>query len=250
MSRNPALAATDLMLLAEALGSIGNKIAVEKCVLLDRVVVGDLSRKTPLKPGLPGRTDRAGSRDNRVMKFGQVIELKNALSMCDIAYAGANFAGIVILNWNLQAADEILSRDVNACVDPINLLVEIMRDPVKLEYLTKLGTYVRYRGLYEKYWSEVEAFADGRQGSDPNAQWRRDEPTPSQIYMIQKVADLLAIGDPSFAHSRFETRGEAYDFIAQSGGNPRFRVRPLPPSDPKATRPENETVHPRLESNR
>jgi len=175
--------------------------------------------------------DQPGSRDNRVMKFGQIFELKGALGLSDVAVVGANFAGDIMLKWYQQAAVDIRRRDRNGCVDLIDLLVEILHDPVKFEYLTELGTYVRYRALYSKYLADVQTFEDGRHGTDPNAAWRCKKPSSNQIYMVREVQNLLAAGDPSFVQQKFQTRGEAHDFLSINGGNPRFWAQPKPPCD-------------------
>lgn len=213
------------------LEAFGLQIAGERRTVLVQAV-SDLRRRKPAAPS-SRRMDRPGSRDNLVMRFGQAVELKGALGMSDVVFVGANFAGRTILGWNQQAAEEILRRDPDGCVDPINLLLEIVRDPAKRQYLSELGEFVRYRAGYQKYNDDVLSFEDGAPGRSPNAAWRGKKPTDAQIYIVNQIQRLLTGGDPGSALPPLQTRGEAHDFIARNGGNPRFHVEPRPPSIPK-----------------
>lgn len=230
MHKGSSSATASLNELTAGLEAIGVRIAEERRTLLDRVVVGDLRRTTALVKPPPQRNETSGSRDSRVFRFGQVVELKGSLTMSDAAYTGAHFAGLIMMRWSQEAADNILNRDKHGCVDWIDLLQEIMRDPVKLNYLTDLGNSVRYKALYDKYSAGVQAFLQSKQGRNPAAAWRQESPTTAQNHMLRQLGDLIATDDADFASPKIITRGQAFDFIALHGGNPRYRDKPELPS--------------------
>ena len=175
------------------------------------------------------RTEKIGTRDNRVMWFGFPAELKQAIDICDVAYCGSHHAGAVMLVWEVEAAIELRRRDPEASLDKFDLLREILNDQHKRSYLTALGAYVRWIHLSSKYWADCREFEESAMGTAPDAQWRRRPPTTKQRYLISRIMPLVASTNSNFVEPMLDTRGAAHDFIRDAGGNPRFAAPPPVP---------------------
>lgn len=87
------------------------------------------------------------------------------------------------------------------------------------------GAYwVRWNWLCELYVAETATFLESPAGRDPKARWRGKAPTAEQTYIAAQICLDLQLEPRSFA-----TRGEAFDWIQEQGGNPRFWVEPSKP---------------------
>lgn len=100
----------------------------------------------------------------------------------------------------------------------------------RLSY-TAAGTVVREWGEWSRrvwlaglYWDQTVAFLQSKKGSDPKEAWRKEPLTAEQAYLAGEIGRICRQEVPPFP-----TRGDAFEWIKERGGNPRFRVLPLKP---------------------
>ena len=83
------------------------------------------------------------------------------------------------------------------------------------------GVWSRWHWLRALHIEETETFLRSQAGRDPKAAWRRKPPTVNQTYLIEQICLDLQVELP-----RFRTRGEAFNWIEEMGGNPRYLSEP------------------------
>lgn len=162
------------------------------------------------------RCDVEASRDNLKYYLGFAFEVNEALDVDSLA-----LTGLLSLPW--PAFEAVLKEDIRKPERVIDGLRLALRQPEVLEWARAHGVWLQWKRLEAIYREEVEDFRSSegfhRKG------WRRRSITRAQRYLIGEIERILGIPVPAIA-----TRGEAYEFIAAAGGNPRFLVEPPLPS--------------------
>lgn len=67
-----------------------------------------------------------------------------------------------------------------------------------------------------------------KKGTDPKQSWRSETVTGPQHYIIGEIERCLSLTAPAFGN-----RGQAFEWIKEQGGNPRFLTPPSPPPLPR-----------------
>lgn len=161
------------------------------------------------------RADVEASRDNLKYYLGFAFEVNGALDLDSLA-----LAGLLSLPW--RAFDVFFKDRVSVPDRLIHGLRAILRDPVALAWARAQGAWLQWTRLEAIYRQEVEDFraSDAFNRKD----WRRKSITRAQHYLIGEIHRVLGVPIPVLA-----TRGQAFDFIAAHGGNPRFLAPPSVP---------------------
>ena len=162
------------------------------------------------------RCDAEASRDNLKYYLGFAFEVNQALDVDSLA-----LAGLLSLPWQAFAT---LFMDVSRVPDRvIDGLRRALTNPSVLEWAQAQGVWLQWKRLEAIYRQEVDDFRN----SDAYGQkgWRRRSITRPQHYLIGEIHRVLGVQLPALA-----TRGQAFDFIAANGGNPRFLFEPPVPA--------------------
>jgi hypothetical protein len=167
------------------------------------------------------RAARQG-RDRSCYRLGGGFEPEGGLDLDDVALSGFLHLG----------ARAVLLLAHAAVEDPSASVVELLRRIFASdegEVVRAWGVWRRWRWLADFYEAETAAFLKSVKGRDPKQRWRQETPTVRQEHLIREISRYLQISRPSFP-----TRGSAFDWIRDAGGNPRFVDAPPGPSLPQA----------------
>ena len=162
------------------------------------------------------RCDVEASRDNLKYHLGFAFEVNEALDVDSLA-----LTGLLSLPW--PAFEAVLEEDVRKPGRVIDGLRLALLQPELLEWARSQGVWLQWKRLEAIYREEVEDFRNSEAFHRVN--WRRRSVTRAQRYLIGEIERILGIPVPAIA-----CRGEAYEFIAAAGGNPRFLVEPPVPA--------------------
>ncbi|URD59906.1 hypothetical protein M8312_08795 [Sphingomonas sp. KRR8] len=166
------------------------------------------------------RCDKEASRDNLIYYLGFAFEVNEALGVDSLALTGLlsiPSEGFASIFENANDLDEVGDRLVDA-------LRFALSQPAVLAWARAKGVWLQWKRLEVVYRKEVIDFRNSDAFHRPG--WREKSITKAQHYMIGEIVRLLGVAKPTLA-----TRGEAFDFIAHHGGNPRFLVEPPAPAN-------------------
>lgn len=158
------------------------------------------------------------ARDASCYRLGSAFEPQGGLDLDPVALTGwlaLGVTGILLLNRIILATPSDPST--------VNHLKTLFRSPAGLG-IRAWGVWSRWCWLKSLYLQETELFLASPAGQDPKAGWRRKAPTAKQTYLIAQICTDLQKDGQTFA-----TRGEAFDWIREQGGNPKFKVEPAKP---------------------
>lgn len=161
------------------------------------------------------RCDVEASRDNLIYYLGFAFEVNGALNIDSLA-----LAGLLSLPWEaFVAASEDEVRKPVRIIDGLRLL---LLQPAVLEWSRAQGAWQQWKRLEAIYRQEVNDFRDSDAFRRPG--WRCKAITRPQHYLIGEIRRILGVPVTPLAN-----RGQAYEFIAAHGGNPRFMEEPPVP---------------------
>lgn len=105
--------------------------------------------------------------------------------------------------------------------DLLQPILRIMADKNLYTLLRQRGATLRWEKNSALYFAEVEKFAKSTKAQNPNAAWRKKSATRNQIYLIGEVVRCFGLSPPPI-----RTRGEAFEWLYEHGGNPSFAHPP------------------------
>lgn len=155
--------------------------------------------------------------DRKKYALGGAFELAGNLELDPIFLAGFlshGALGVLLLTSVLSKSPSLTFVEALA----------VLSDSEAGESLRDEGVWQSWNRLAEIYRKETEEFQRSREGRDPSQKWRSKKPSCNQTYIIAQICDLLQLEVRQFA-----TRGEAFDWIRDRQGNPRFNKAPLRP---------------------
>lgn len=191
------------------------KFAEDEEQLGDMVPLADLKRE--IRQYGKRRCDVEASRDNLKYHLGFAFEVNGGLDLDSLA-----LTGLLSVPWSaLEARLQGPNSRQKTLVEATRRALE---EPDLREWCLAQGTWLQWRRLEAIYRQEIDGFRNSdafhRKG------WRSKIITRPQHYLIGEIHRILGKSKPCLAN-----RGEAYEYIAAEGGNPRFRQAP-PAPDP------------------
>lgn len=188
--------------------------------LLDRFGVTEdhaITQLTDLKREISGygkrECDKVASRDNLVYYLGAAFEVNRALDLDSFALTG-------LLALPLDEFEELaFSDEENPPATLIDAIRHVLSMPPVLAWARAQGIWMQWKRLDAIYQSEVDEFRNSDAFVDKK--WRRKGISPAQHYIIGEIERLTGVSRPVV-----NNRGEAWEYIAAQGGNPRFLVAP------------------------
>lgn len=103
-----------------------------------------------------------------------------------------------------------------------NIIRLILDDKERAGRCAEWGQHLAWSRMRQLYEAEVNAFISSEK-CGPKARWRRDPITAAQNYLISEICKLDSIENPTLTK-----KGQAFDWLRERGGNPRFLARPAP----------------------
>lgn len=121
-----------------------------------------------------------------------------------------------LLKWSIE------TRQRGEAQDLVHLIEKIFDDDRRAERCAEWGRYLSWASMRTLYEAEVTSFiASGKAGKEQ--QWRRDPVSSKQFYLIAQICKLEGIANPNIAK-----KGNAFDWLYERDGNPRYFKRPAP----------------------
>jgi hypothetical protein len=151
-------------------------------------------------------------------RLGSAILAAGGGGLDDVALLGLLANGDMALRWLAEA------RRTTAGPGLMDLIARILEDPGRREWCRQWGGWFWWEHNHALYQAEVGSFLASRKADTPNAKWRSRPATSEQLYLIETISSLLGCETPADLD-----RGEAFDWIREKGGNPRYWA---PPSRP------------------
>lgn len=189
----------------------GHAIVAEK--------VGELRRQHHARPH---RRGGSGSADAQKYALGSVLAMLGMAGIEDTALdtrlLGLLAHPVQMMHWMTWLIEAGVPARLDCLVDAI------FADPARAAWCEQWGRILQWRYRAPLYHAAVQSFIDsGRTG--PDETWRRKGITDDQANLILTLVDLLDVPAPALA-----TRGEAFDWIHQRGGNPAYWAEPSAPA--------------------
>src|SRR5690606_31233929 len=160
------------------------------------------------------------ARDRGCYRIGAALEPYEGHLLDDIALSGLDHLGAVGLVLLVDIA--VRSPDLS-----LSQLLDRLFRSNHGEVIRKWGEWSRWHWLSELVNRETNVFLASEKGRDPRQRWRSEEPTLNQEYLLLEIARIGGLIAP-----KLSTRGDAFEWIRDQGGNPRFRNPPPSPPLP------------------
>jgi hypothetical protein len=196
------------------------KQAVEEFLpLLARLDRGLLGLSEPLRE--LRRQSRARSKrrpstaDQAKYRLGSVLVALGFDGEAHVEILGLLWHPDVALTWLARARKKLGSVTLQ------ELVAEILSDQDRREWFHAWGSWVLWHRRRELYQASVQSFLDSGKADDPVASWRAKPPTDDQLELIAVLTELDRVDGPEDP-----TRGDAFDWIRERAGNPRYRSGP------------------------
>jgi len=167
------------------------------------------------------RQARAGpkrrNRDAARYTLGGSLSMLGFERLDTIALTGLLGNPAQMLAWLAEAQTEIGDAPLADLVD------RVFDDSARFDWCRQWGVHLGWLHGAALYDAAVTSFIiSGRTG--PKERWRRDEITDDQANLILRICVWRQIPEPALA-----TRGEAFDWIYEQGGNPNWWAVPATP---------------------
>lgn len=157
------------------------------------------------------RQQESRTRDNLVYAFGSIVEVGSYLDLDDLAVCGLEAHGGLYALWIARCAWR------NPEGTRATFLREIFGDPERLIWCRGEGARIRWRFLKAAYDTEHAAWLSSAAAQNKQAAWRKKPSTVEQQYMVSLIRARGEFADPGPMK-----RGQAHDWIAAHGGDPKF----------------------------
>ena len=165
------------------------------------------------------RRGGAGSRDALKYELGSVMVMVGLEQVGSKALLGLMAHPTLMIRWTAEA----MLRTGAASFG--ELVVQVLGDPRRLTFCEQWGRILGWRYRKPLYDAGVTSFVNsGRTG--PHEPWRKKDVTDDQERLVNALVDLLDQSRPHLA-----TRGEAFDWIYERGGNPEYWCEPELPEE-------------------
>lgn len=196
-----------------------------RCDLIDATIerktsacMADLTELRRQHHALAARRGGRGSPDAQRYALGYTLAMVGAGDVSDTALLGLLAHPDRMLAWMGEV------RKVGAGPAFGDLVRAVLADEARAGWCEQWGRILHWRHRKALYDAAVQSFVDsGRAG--PREPWRRKDVTDDQAALIAMLVTILGEPVPKLA-----TRGEAFDWIRERGGNPLYWREPSLPS--------------------
>lgn len=163
---------------------------------------------------------RAGGADQMKYRLGSALVA--------LGFEDDHYLELLGLFWHSDVALKWLARARKECGSAplISLVRWILADEDRREWCAAWGAWVFWDRKRELYEAAVQSFLDSGKADDPGATWRSKFPTDDQLELIATLCELDRVAPPEDPN-----RGEAFEWIRERSGNPRYRAGPVLPED-------------------
>ena len=191
--------------------------ALDLQVSADIALVEDkLPELRRLAKGEPHRGGGAGSRDANKYALGSVLVMLGLEHVGDTVLLGLFAHPDLMLRWMAEAR-----RSGPQSFDA--LIGRILAEPERRAFCRQWGRILQWRYRKPVYDAAVTSFVEsGLTG--PKEKWRKHDASDDQMALIAKLCELLDEPLPDL-----KTKGEAFDWIYERGGNPEYWAEPETP---------------------
>lgn len=192
--------------------------ALDMQVSTDVALVEDkLPELRRLAKAEPHRSRGAGSRDANKYALGSVLVLLGLEHVGDTVLLGLFAHPDLMLRWMAEVRQSGGQQSFDA------LIGRIFADSERRAFCRQWGRILQWRYRKPIYDKVVTSFVEsGLIG--PEAKWRRHDASDDQLALIAKLAELLDEPLPDL-----KTKGDAFEWIYQRGGNPEYWAEPEMP---------------------
>lgn len=165
------------------------------------------------------RRGGAGTRDAAKYELGSVLVMVGLEEVNSKALLGLVAHPALMIRWMGGA---MLATELTFFGE---LIAHILADPRRLAFCQQWGRILGWRYRKPLYDAGVTSFVNsGRTG--PHEPWRKKDITDDQDRLINALVELLDQPRPDLM-----TRGEAFDWIYERGGNPEYWCEPELPAE-------------------
>ena len=180
--------------------------------------VGALAEEIREAQTFEHRRAARSERDRACYRVGSAFEPLDALGIDDVALTG-------LLHLNAADTLMLLARvATEAPGRPLAVALQVLLAGDAGTAIRERGIWVRWRWLADLYRHETETFLTSKKARDPKQRWRGEPVTANQRHLIREISRLRQVEAPIFA-----IRGDAFEWIRDASGNPRFAAdRPCP----------------------
>lgn len=191
---------------------------------LDMQINADISLAEDKLPELrrlakaePERRGGAGSRDANKYALGSVLVMLGFEHVGDTVLLGLFAHPDLLLRWMAEVRQSGGPQSFDA------LIGRLLADPDRSAFCRQWGRILQWRYRKPVYDAAVTSFIEsGRTGL--KEKWRKHDASDDQMSLIAKLCDLLEEPPPNL-----RTKGEAFDWIHERGGNPEYWAEPAIP---------------------
>ena len=178
-----------------------------------RETLADLRRQGRARSGR-----RAGGADHAKYRLGSALVALGFETDHQLELLGLFWHSDVTLKWLGRARKECGRAPL------ISLVRWILADEGRREWCAGWGAWVLWDRKRALYIAAVQSFIDSGKADDPAAAWRSKHPTDDQLELIATLCELDRVAPPEDPN-----RGEAFEWIREHAGNPRYRAGPALP---------------------
>lgn len=196
----------------------GIEAAIDTDLARTRESLGELRR---LHEASEKRRGGPGSRDADKYALGSVLAMIVFGSADGDALLGLFWNPDLMLRWFAEARVALGPSSFRDLYD-----AAITARPDRQEWLKRWGVCIRFERNHALYMAGFQSFFDSGKADDPDQSWRRKPVSADQRRLIALICDLRDLPLPTMTN-----RGEAFEWICNEGGNPRFWA---PPEQPEA----------------
>lgn len=211
---DPTLDDAELIAIVSALDALDYRTGVEIAFGDEKLV--ELRRQAE---AARHRRGGPGSRDARKYALGSALVLAGAEAVEPSIMLGLLANPDLMLRWMAEARLAHGPRPFG------ELIALIVVDPERCDFCRQWGRILEWRHRKPLYDAAVTSFIlSGKTGSQER--WRRHDISEDQMALVAKLCDLLSEPLPDLM-----TKGEAFDWIYERGGNPDYWTEPQIPDE-------------------
>lgn len=214
MTKDAQIAAPPTADILAMLASIGGALDSDIAIVSDRLP--ELRRQARADPK---RRGGAGSADAAKYSLGSTLTLLGLASVDPDTLTGFFARFNVTMRWMATLQHERGPLPFG------ELVTTALADPSRARWCRAWGVHLQWQYRKPLYDAAVSSFlASGRTG--PKEKWRTLDVSDDQAALITIICRLRALPMPDFV-----TRGEAFEWIYEHGGNPDYWGSPAMPDD-------------------